>query len=1447
MASAPEEQNELSLISQGETKTYLSTDTPNGQSASVGGGWWIKSETDVTEQLSSINTNVTLQSGLYEEMIANSFIGDDENQQLTFNRPIQLGNSLLTIGTEAVLKRMTYNDDVVSGGSKMVNSAATVIAKKTSLVINGYRYDKTPEDVDHDSDDNISPENRLILGGNIAEIIHKQNMIDQEFTSIMSTEETSLIINGGEIPDSIVVGSVASNYIEFPHTLAKAEVIDKNTNLVINGGTFGESIYASGATGQNTKSTVENVNITINDGVFDESEAIFGGAYVEQSGQALVKNSTITVNQGEIKGSLVAGGHADVDSDDMTRCNGDCQEEIYNDITIPSEREYKDARTHLASQDSSKSVVENAVINMKGGKVGAILLGGVNKFSVSKVPVKQATLNYYGGQILRTKISVEEDVVKSGIDAIAERSIINLYNDLTSDIVADAQSIATISGNRHTITGSLASIDRSILNGSDLTLDGDIYAGGETAAPIVSLNNVMFKSGKEHSIQVGGKTTNDQLGIINISNDKVSTLTGMTFRGVANGQINLNKGDFSGLLKIDGDSNVNLVGASYTSQDLANDLTITAGKNGKLVLKDNGVLKTLAGQIFNDGDATKAENLDTLAVKEDIKGKISFVGGIVKLDDAKYSINYVKQAKTVFNNLAGDTHSSVVMTGELVDKNLSVNDMAELGKDVALDKVTVTTSSANLIVGSNESTDSEVRAINASAEKVSSGFNVGKLDLQTGSEVVSINQNNEVTLGGTEGGEVLLVSNQTNPNLNVVVGSSDKDAGILNLGNDQVTAATQLALTTNVIVKNHSQLNTRGTTTINGNVSLSDSTLDTQDGTLTLSLGKTLEVKGNSSLTGTIKADKLAAASASDVVNIGTSSKAGKVSIKQADLAGATLFLDPQWLSGQTISDGTSFTTNSLNNTKVVVGNNSVFVYGTDATTAYNAFNNSGLSWGNGAILSAAYLAGSLDLANNSLVVDPLATASSGVSYGALSIGNNALLMVDGRKVSGSQAVALTNVVTANVGADAKLYLDNVSDGETYNIMSGTDVETNNSWYVAANADANANGNVLTYQSLYKLIGAANNNANSFGLTAKLQSASAVYGSNGLLIQNVVNNTLANHSGTSAKAFFDKAMNSLVNTTLSAQIDAFNSAAAMSPLGNVTYGAYKAAELMNETLTNHLSTLEDTEYSKNVWVRYIHTKDDISGLNGVVRENGNARHHGLVLGLDLYREAGNAVGLAFTHINSKYKNSTLATETTNKAKYFGFSAYGRANIAGLAVLADASYVKGDNDLTQYNSGYRLMGTQDTAVISVGTTVEKTWKVADSHTLIPYVGVRYLNLDSGNYTNSVGLSYSQDKQNLFVLPVGVKYQATLRAGEWKVNPSLELGYAWNIGNRQAKQTVRYANVADSFTYNVVDKGNFVGKVGIEAKRGNFVYSLGYEYQKGSSVKSNRYIANLSYLF
>lgn len=46
---------------------------------------------------------------------------------------------------------------------------------------------------------------------------------------------------------------------------------------------------------------------------------------------------------------------------------------------------------------------------------------------------------------------------------------------------------------------------------------------------------------------------------------------------------------------------------------------------------------------------------------------------------------------------------------------------------------------------------------------------------------------------------------------------------------------------------------------------------------------------------------------------------------------------------------------------------------------------------------------------------------------------------------------------------------------------------------------------------------------------------------------------------------------------------------------------------------------------------------------------------------------------------------------------------------------------------------------------------------------------------------------------------------------------------------------------------MDKGSFIGKVGLEAEKGHMTYGVSYSYQKGSDAKSNKWFVDLKYSF
>lgn len=151
------------------------------------------------------------------------------------------------------------------------------------------------------------------------------------------------------------------------------------------------------------------------------------------------------------------------------------------------------------------------------------------------------------------------------------------------------------------------------------------------------------------------------------------------------------------------------------------------------------------------------------------------------------------------------------------------------------------------------------------------------------------------------------------------------------------------------------------------------------------------------------------------------------------------------------------------------------------------------------------------------------------------------------------------------------------------------------------------------------------------------------------------------------------------------------------------------------------------------------------------------------------------------------------------------------------------------------------------MLSALVYVQKKSLKAGVGKFVPYAGIRYMHLGTGNYNNSIGMSYDGDDMNLWLLPVGVKYSADVKAGGWTIRPIAEVGYVWNMGDRDATQTVSLNGASNGFGYDVADNGSYIGRFVVEAEKANVTYGLGYEYQKGDSVKANRWMANVNWSF
>lgn len=310
---------------------------------------------------------------------------------------------------------------------------------------------------------------------------------------------------------------------------------------------------------------------------------------------------------------------------------------------------------------------------------------------------------------------------------------------------------------------------------------------------------------------------------------------------------------------------------------------------------------------------------------------------------------------------------------------------------------------------------------------------------------------------------------------------------------------------------------------------------------------------------------------------------------------------------------------------------------------------------------------------------------------------------------------------------------------------------------------------------------------------------------------------------------------------------AINSVANMGELAGVNHGTYSMSNAMTDAVAHHLSLATHGEQDKDIWAHYIHNKEDIDGMDfGGVDGSYEAQYNGIVIGSDLYKNGKTTAGIALSYADGNINGSNFASSTKNEAEYYGASLYGRIDNGNSAILGDISYMHSDNDITQNNSGHEITASADADAFSIGIRAEQAYK-AGAGKLVPYAGIRYMHLGAGDYSNSLGMEYNADDQNLWLLPVGVTYSAEVQSGDWTVKPIAEVGYVWTMGDRDTDQTVSLNGASDTFGFETADRGSFIGRLGIEAEKSDVTYGLSYEYQKGDTVKANKWMVNLTYSF
>lgn len=1177
---------------------------------------------------------------------------------------------------------------------------------------------------------------------------------------------------------------------EEPQIIAGEELAGKN--VIVKGNGTGANVTVNG------EYNIEKLTISGESQVVFKDGGSINGGIETNSGIDL----SLTTNNAQIKGEVVINAGA------VTFNGGTMVAKDYH-----QESEGKYVQDYIRVNEGSYLETNKVTIT------GNVIAEGTNaEGDGSIIVINDSTIN-------ESEWYAQGEDYNNGLVMVDGKPVVDGYSDVQAEM-----------GGNVTITNSAvnSSLDAQgegsliTLNNSSVNTKGGVIAWNGGKIVLNGDENTVYQvdtDGQGYGYFMAAKLEGEKAGSIEI--------TGGTLKA----------DNLRYIVGIDG-NNYAYLNPEYDAEHIANFEVVKGG----IVLKDNGVIETKGDQIFEHGvDVSSDEAVLASTSGAVTNDAISYEGGTLKLTDEKYSLNYVNSAKDALIDCQSDSETKIVMTGTLVtgsgnnENEIDVDDAASIGDDIELDQVTVN-ADKNLLVGSTTATGN-IEGVEVK-DNVANGFSAGKLNLAAESKGMVITNDKNVTLGGSAGGELITVEGKP-ADVKVVVGItqdnvggvSDK-TGSFTIGNSLATSDTVYKLTGSVTVNEGSALNVNGKTTVTNGVTLNGGSVNVGNGTLESDITAT----GNTSITGAAQVGTLKGA-ADSVINIGNSENAGNVTVETANLQGATVFLDPTWVDGAEITDASKMAVAGTDGKvtldgNYVVGQNSVMSFGVDNNEkAQETFAKTGLTWGEDAITAGLYINGSVDLTGGAVVVNggleevPAAAPANGTFTAAA----NSVVMVDGQSINKEGTAAITGVTTVTVEDTSKLYIDGAKKGETYHVIVGA----NAAWQDA---------NIVSDNALLKFEGDGVDTDSKFDVTASYNKINNVYGVDAVEIANVVDKTLeVGKEGDAAFDFFNAAANSNNNATKDAQIAAFNSAANMGELAGVNHGTYSMSNAMTDAVAHHLSLATHGEQDKDIWAHYIHNKEDIDGMDlGGIEGSYEAQYNGIVVGSDLYKNGKVTAGVALSYADGNINGSNIASSTKNDAEYYGASLYGRIDNGDSAILGDISYMHSDNDITQNNSGHEITASADADAFSIGIRAEQAYK-AGAGKFVPYAGIRYMHLGAGDYSNSLGMEYNADDQNLWLLPVGVTYSAEVQSGDWTVKPVAEVGYVWTMGDRDTDMTVSLNGAADSFGFETADSGSFIGRLGIEAEKADVTYGLSYEYQKGDTVKANKWMANLTWSF
>ena len=293
------------------------------------------------------------------------------------------------------------------------------------------------------------------------------------------------------------------------------------------------------------------------------------------------------------------------------------------------------------------------------------------------------------------------------------------------------------------------------------------------------------------------------------------------------------------------------------------------------------------------------------------------------------------------------------------------------------------------------------------------------------------------------------------------------------------------------------------------------------------------------------------------------------------------------------------------------------------------------------------------------------------------------------------------------------------------------------------------------------------------------------------------------------------------NGTLENKLNASSGLSALASLG-IQSMARRADFTLSETIADRTAVDQELHAGVNLWADVSGEHYEADGLANGAEFKADMGYG--AFGGDVAFGEGFTAGAAFQYGQGTLRSSVSSIR--NEIDSYGFALYGAKSFGDSKVVAEASYLWTENDVTASQTA--LNQSVDAGIWSVGVRGQHAFK-AGAFTFTPSVGVRYSHLETDAMTIGA-VNVEKQKQDLIQVPLALRITAgETNACGWQLAPAFKIAYVPTFGDKEIKVLGHETDV--------IDTNPVQGSMGLRAQQGNLLLNVDFAIGGGKDGASS----------